>query len=189
MNVFSAIKKRRSIRRFKEKEISFKALEKCVEAARLSPTARNLQPLEFIVVQEQKNREAALGCIRLGGVVAEKGMKKGEEPKAFIVILLNRQKAYDYSINDAGIAVQSICLAALEQGLGTCIMGAVDRQKLVPLLGVPEQCEIALVVALGYSKEKPRIAENNEKASYWIEKGALIVPKRSLQSIMHREKY
>jgi nitroreductase len=189
MKVFSAIKKRRSIRRFKEKEIPFRALQKCVEAARLSPTARNLQPLEFIVVQEQKNRQQAFECMKLGGVIAEKGMKKGEEPKAFIVVLLNRQKAYDYSINDAGIAVQSIALAALEEGLGTCIIGAVDRQKLAPLLGIPEQCQIALVVALGYPKEKPRIAENNEKTSYWIEKGTLFVPKKSLQSVMHREKY
>ncbi|MDD5162699.1 MAG: nitroreductase family protein [Candidatus ainarchaeum sp.] len=189
MNVFSAIKKRRSIRRFKEKKIPFKALEKCVEAARLSPTARNLQPLEFVVVQEKKNREAALGCIRLGGVVAEKGIQKGEEPKAFIVILLNRQKAYDYSINDAGIAVQSICLSAFEQGLGTCIIGSVDRQKLAPLLGLPDNCEIVLAVALGYPKEKPRIADENGKTQYWTEKGDLVVPKRSLQSIMHREKY
>ncbi|MDD5148367.1 MAG: nitroreductase family protein, partial [Candidatus ainarchaeum sp.] len=57
MKAFDAIKKRRTIRRFSEKEIPAKTLEKCAEAGGLSPTARNLQPLEFIVVQGKENRQ------------------------------------------------------------------------------------------------------------------------------------
>jgi nitroreductase len=189
MDVLKAIKERRTIRRFKEKEIPAKALEKCIEAARIAPSARNLQPLEYIIIHEKKNREQLLPLLHFGGVLGEKGMQKGEEPRAYIVVLFNKDKRRDYSGNDAGIAVQSIALTAWEQGIGTCIMGAIDREKIKPLLNVPDNCDIALVLAMGYPKEKPVLEESNEKTSYWIEKDTLHVPKRSLDAIMHKEKY
>jgi len=189
MEVFDAINKRRTIRRFLEKEIPFEALEKCVEAARLSPTAKNLQPLEFVVVHEKENRKKLLELVTFGGTVKEKGMKKGEEPKAFIIVLVNRKRAESYSGNDAGIAVQSIVLTAFEQGIGSCIMGAIDREKIRNLLEIPENFEIAIAIALGYPGEKSIIEESDEKTEYWIEGNTLHVPKRPLEKIMHKEKF
>lgn len=187
--VYNAICSQRTIRIFEKKKIPFSALEKFVNAARLSPTARNLQPLEFVVVNSQENVAKLNELVNFGGIVKEKGRKQGEEAKAFIVILLNKKKNYEHSTNDTGIAAQSIALCAWEQGIGTCIMGSVERKKIKELLSVPEHCDITLVVALGYPKEKPKIVENNEKTKYWIEKNILHVPKRSLKNILHKEKY
>lgn len=190
MDVYNAICNRHTIRRFTEKEISESVLEKCINAARLSPTARNLQPLEFIAVQKPEDRAKVLELVTFGGIVKEKGIQKGEEPKAFIVVLLNKQRAEDYSGNDAGIAVQSIALTALEQRVGSCIMGSVQREKLRPLLGVPESFEIVLVIALGFPKENPQTEETDEKTNYWIDsENNLHVPKRPLEKVLHREKY
>lgn len=189
MDVSKAIEERRTIRRFTEKEISAEALENLVNAARVSPTAMNKQPLEFIIVHKPENRGRILPLINFGGAIKQKALQKGEEPKAYIIVLKNNEKASPYSNNDVGIAVLSIALSAWAKGIGCCIMGAINREEMAKSLNVPEHCEIGLVLSLGYPKEKPVAEESNDEIRYWIEDNELHVPKRPLESILHREKY
>ena len=190
MGLYSAIVKRRTIRRFQPKTVPFSILKKCVNAARLSPSARNWQPLHFVAVNDKRQVASLNDAVNFGGVVKEKGRKKGEEAKAFIVILLEKEKESEYSKVDVGIAAEAIALTALEQGLGSCMMGAIERQKIKGVLGIPDSFEVPLVIALGYPKEKPRIEKPTADLFYWVDaKGELHVPKRSLEEVLHKNRF
>jgi len=191
MGVYDLALKRRTIRRFQEKTVSFNLLKKCVNAARLSPNARNTQPLEFVAVNDLKLVSELNKAVYFGGVVKEKGRREGEGPKAFIVILANKEKSDKTYIGmDVGIAVEAIVLTALKQGVGSCIQGAIERERIKGILGIPNEFEVPLVVALGFPKEKPVLEGPTKDLFYWIDgKGELHVPKRALEEVLHRDRF
>ncbi len=192
MGTYNLILKRRTIRRFQEKNVPFSALKKCVNAARLSPCARNIQELEFVAVNDKKQVAKINEAVRFGGVVRENGRKKGEEPKAFIAILADKEiSSSEYTPINVGIAAEAIVLTALEQGIGSCMMGAIERERIKGILSVPNIYNLPLVIALGYPKEKP-VADKPNKGDlfYWIdEKDRLHVPKRPLEEVMHKNRF
>jgi len=189
MSVYDTILKRRTIRKFKKKRIDFKILEKCVNAARLSPSAANLQPLEFIVVDDKKLLEKVFSCLSWAGYL-EWSPTKEEMPRAYIVILINKKKRTEGGEYDVGIAAEAMSLVAEEEGLGSCIIGSIDTEKLEKILDVPDYCEIKLVLAIGYPDEKSVAEKMKNDVKYWRdENGVMHVPKRSLRDILHRNKY
>ena len=191
MGTYSDILKKRTIRRFQMKPVPFPLLKKCVNAARLSPTARNSQPLEFVIVNDREQVQRMNEAVYFGGAVKQKGRKEGEEPKAFIVILANKEKSDEKYVGmDVGIAVEAIVLTAWEKGIGSCIQGAIERERIKGILGIPNSFNVPLVVALGFPAEKPVLEKATKTLDYWVdEKGELHVPKRSLNDVMHRNKF
>lgn len=191
MNVDELARKRRTIRRFQKRKIPYDVLERCVDAARLAPSGANMQPCEYIVVDDEALLPQVLSTLKWAGYIAPKGDPPlGEEPTAYIVILLNRQKRPQGGNHDVGIAAAYISLIAFEKGLGTCLLGSVDRDRLRKILKVPDHCEIDLVVALGYPNETPTVEELSDSIKYWKDdQGVLHVPKRKLGDIMHRNHY
>ena len=88
---------------------------------------------------------------------------------------------------DVGIAAESMTLAALEMGIGSCMMGAIDRAEIKKEFDLPEHLALALVLALGYPAQKPVAVEMSDPAkyNYWLtEEGVLTVPKRPLHEII-----
>ncbi len=192
MDVFEAISGRRTVRIFLEKAVGFELLEKCVDAARIAPSAKNKQELDFIAVNNPETVEKINAAAFFGGVVYEKGRVKGEEPKAFIVIVSNKERASeDYTLTNAGIAANTIALEAFELGLGTCIMGAIERDKIREILSVPNGFDIPLAIAIGYPKEKPVMEEAKEgNLRYWIDENSEIhIPKRALKEVLHKDRF
>ncbi len=191
MAAYDILLKRRTIRRFQEKPVPFSLLKKCVNAARLSPTASNAQPLEFVIVNDKEQLRRMNEAVYFGGAVKRRGRVKGEEPKAFIVILANKGKLDEKYVGmDVGIAAEAIVLTACEQGVGSCIQGAVERERIKGVLGIPDAFEVPLVVALGFPKEKPVAERPTKDLDYWVdEKGELHVPKRDLEEVMHRNMF
>jgi len=177
MDTYKTIRKRRSIRRFRDKEVPEELLEKCVDAGRLSPSGANLQPLKFITVTEKL--EKTFECTNWAGYL-EWEPTLNEMPRAYIVILKEKEKGHDL---DAGIAAQSICLTARNQGVGSCILGALDFESLNDVLEVPEDHEIKLMVALGYPKKEPEVVEKSKDLEYYFEDDVLKVPKKSLEEV------
>ena len=158
MSTYRLILKRRTVRRFQDKAVPFSVLKKCVNAARLSPSARNVQELEFVAVNDREQVKRINGAVSFGGVVREKGRVKGEEPKAFVIITSDNEKgSSDYTPVNVGIAAEAIVLTALEQGVASCMMGAIEREKIKGILGIPNRFKVPLAIALGYPKEKPKI--------------------------------
>jgi len=192
MGVYSLILKRRTIRRFHGRAVPLSLLKKCVNAARLSPSAHNTQELEFIAVHGKEQVAKVNGAVYFGGAVKKNGRLPGEEPKAFILIIADRAKASDeYTQINAGIAAEAIVLTAFEAGVGCCIQGAIEREKIKGLLGIPNQYALPLAIALGYPNEKPLLEETEkiEEAYRVDETGTLHVLKRPLGSVLHLDRF
>ena len=183
--------KRRSIRCFKAMPIPYAVLDKCVDAARLAPSAANLQPLEYIIVDEEHLLDSVFDTLKWANYISPRGNPPpGERPRAYIVVLINSNVRADGFEYDVGLAVGSIISVALEEGLGTCCIGSIDRAKLMEILKVPDHYTIALVVALGYSNESPIVEDFEGSIKYWKdESNVLHVPKRKLEDILHRNMF
>jgi nitroreductase len=183
--IYEKITQRRTIRRFEPRSIPKKALERCVDAARLSPSARNSQPLKFVVVDDKFLLSKVFPTLKWAGSIPDYKLSDNEGPQAYVIILLDT-KIRDEACHDVGIAAMSISMVASEEGLGSCIMGAVDRDSLRNVLKISEDLRIELVVSLGYPAHKSKVEEmKNGNVKYWMdEEGTFHVPKRDLKSIL-----
>lgn len=191
MKVYQAILKRRSIRRFKQKKISLSVLKKLVNAARLAPSAANLQPCEYIIVNQKEKLGQVFHCTRWAGYLPDGTPFENLRPTAYITVLLNSKKPmHAFSRADASAAVENMLLLAVEEGLGSCWIGSLDRDKLKKILKVPKHCEIDSIVALGFPAEKSKAEPFVGDVKYWrCRQGNFHVPKRSLKEILHANKY
>jgi len=183
---------RRTIRRFKQEPVSYEILKRCVNAARLSPSAGNLQPLEFIIVDEKHVVDSIFPCLSWAGYLQNWSPAKNERPTAYIVILINRKKRPDGGEYDVGIAAEAITLVAQESGIGSCIIQNVDKARIKEILNIPEYCDVQLIIALGYPNENPVIEELNSAKSikYWKDENEVLhVPKRPLSEVLHRNRF
>lgn len=153
MELMEAITKRRSIRSYLEKPIEEEKLKKILEAGRLAPSARNLQEWRFIVVQDKTMREKLM--------VAAKGQSfVGEAPVVIVACAVNTDYKmtcgqYAYPI-DIAIALTHISLKAVEEGLGTCFIGAFYEDKVKEILAIPKEVRVVELMTLGYPKEAPQ---------------------------------
>lgn len=193
MKVYNVALKRRSIRRFKQKRIPYYILKKLIDAARLAPSAANLQPCEFILVDKKEKVKKIFPALKWAGYIQPEGNPpKGKQPTAYIVALINKKKRplEVLSEADAAAAIENILLVAEDEGLGSCWLGAIDRDKIRRILRVPEFCEVRYMVALGYPDEKPKVEKLTDSVKYWKDKkGRLHLPKRGLKEVLHRNKY
>ena len=188
---YDLIAGRRTIRSFKPEPVPGELLERLVDTGRLAPSAANLQPLEFIVVDEAGLKAETFSCLKWAAYIAPAGdPQPGKEPAAYIVTLANskiREKMFEY---DIGAAMENMTLAALAEGVGSCWMLSIDRDKLRVLLGVPEEYRIDSVLALGYPAEEPAAEVMGESCRYWKDAdGRLHVPKRALSTVLHRNRF
>lgn len=191
MRVRDIILSRRTIRRFKQDRVDRSVLQDIVQAGRLAPSAANLQPLEFVVVDDETVVRQVFPCLRWAGYIAPRGNPQpGQEPVSYIVTLVNlgiRKKGFQY---DVGAAMEGMILAAQEKGLGSCWLLSVDRERIAGILGVPSTHLIDCVLALGYPAESPVVEELTDSPEYWQdERGVLHVPKRALRSVCHFNRY
>lgn len=155
---FELVNKRQSCRSYCDKPVEKEKLIKCIEAARIAPSACNSQPWHFVVVNNKELSPKVAECLQ------DKVMNKfTSECPAFIVVveesgnLTSRAgaliKQQDYRSVDIGIATEHICLAATKQDLGTCILGWFNEKELKKLLNIAKLKRIKLVVAIGYPKD------------------------------------
>jgi len=186
MDVYDVILKRRSVRRFKQKPIPMDTLKKLVNAARVAPSAANLQPLKYIIVKKKDLVRAVFTALKWAAYIAPKGNPpEGQRPVAYIVVLANTKISKKYYEIDVGTAVENIVLVAWNEGIGSCLIGSIDKERLRNLLRIPVHLEIALVIALGLPNEYPVMEEMTDTIKYWRDKsGVHHVPKRRLEDIL-----
>lgn len=182
------IRGNRSYRRFYENEpVSLDTLKWLVNLARLSASAANLQPLKYLLASDPAKNAAIFSCLAWAGYLKDwPGPAVGERPAAYIVILGDREISQNFGC-DHGIAAQSILLGAREKGLGGCMLGSIQRDRLREILSIPEKLEILLVIALGKPKEQVVLEETapGESIKYWRDaQGVHHVPKRRLEDII-----
>jgi nitroreductase len=145
-------RQRYSVRAYKSQPLESEKLEKVLEAARLAPTACNLQPFQLIVIHT-KGREAELRRIYSESWFVQ-------APLVICVCAVpsqswNRRDGKNYCIVDVTIAMDHLILAAADQGLGTCWIGAFNPEEARKILRLPNDVEPIAFTPLGYPNDQP----------------------------------
>ncbi len=157
MDFSELITLRQSVRRYDHRSIEKDKLMKCLDAARLAPSASNSQPWSFIVVDEPGLKEKVaratyttiVGFNRFALQAPVILVIVMETPK-LITELGIRIKHKEWPLIDIGIAAEHFCLQATELGLGTCMLGWFDEKKVKELLDIPAGKNVGLLITLGY---------------------------------------
>lgn len=147
--------RRQSCRDFADKPVEREKLVRCIEAARLAPSGCNAQPWSFVVVENPDIVPEVAKCSQQLGF-----NEYISKARAFIVVLEEHavlmpaiRRIVDsqyFAKGDLGAAVLSICLQAESMGLGSCILGIYDRERLCELLDIPKEKQFGGLIALGY---------------------------------------
>ncbi len=154
---FDLVRSRESCRNFSERPVEREKLVRCAEAARLAPSACDSQPWEFVAVTGGPLLEGVSACARaLGGNAFTK--KCGTfvavvEKTAILNGAAGSAPDQKYAKFDMGLSTMLFCLAATEQGLSTCIMGAVDKEGIDRLLQVKGGDRVFVLIAVGYAAD------------------------------------
>jgi nitroreductase len=146
MQTFDAIEKRHSTREYKNKAVPKEMLEALVDAGRRAPSARAIEPWEFIVVTERKTLDALAVFISTGAFLAQ--------ATACIVVVCEDVKYY---LEDGSAATENILLAATDLGLATCWIAG-DKKDYAPdvlrLLDIPTGYKLVSLVAVGWAGKR-----------------------------------
>ena len=183
------IKKRRTIRKFKNQKISTIQLKKYIDLARLAPSGANLQPLKYAIINSKEMVDKVFELTKWAGYLAPLyDPKENERPVCYIAVCADTEiRATGYEL-DAGAAIEHIILSALEDGVGACWLGAIDRPELKKLLSLEDNINIISLVALGYPDESPKDVGVSEDIKYYLDESeTLCVPKRELKEIIIKE--
>ncbi|MEM1580601.1 MAG: nitroreductase family protein [Nitrososphaerota archaeon] len=153
MDLMEIIKGRRAVRNFLDKEIAGKDLEVILEAGIWAPSGSNIQPWEFILVDDpvlvKKIKLVSPGLYGL--------------PRALIVLCVNRKRCEkggklgeNMAVMDVSMAAQNMMLMAYSLGIGSCPIVSFNKLALKQLLDIPEHVEPLLIISLGYPTEWPQ---------------------------------
>ena len=169
MDVHKAIQSRRSIRTYDPRDVEEVKLIKVLESGRLSPSAGNRQERRFIVIRDAKKRQSLSEAARNQRFVAQAPVVIAACSVETEYTMSCGQLAYPI---DTAIAVDHMTLSAVEEGLGTCWIGAFDEKKVKEILNVPDNVRVVALLPLGYPSAIP-----------------LPTSRKSLDEIVMREKW
>jgi nitroreductase len=151
------ISRRQSVRAYSDKPVEKEKLARCIEAARLAPSACNAQPWKFIVIDDPvlKNQIADLTADKLLSMnhftkQAPVHIAIVREGANFTSNVGQVLKDKEFPLIDIGIATAQFCLQATAEGLGTCIMGWFKEKQIKHLLNIPKSKRLELIITLGY---------------------------------------
>lgn len=166
MNFLEIANNRQSCRSYDEnRQVEQEKLDAVLEAVRLAPSACNGQPYHLTVCSGEKAKAVAAGTMGLGmnkfATQAPIVIVISEEPYVKTAALGAKVKGIDYRSIDIGIAAAYLTAEAAAQGLGTCILGWVDDEKVRKACGVSQK--VHLVITLGYPKEEEKLRPKKRK--------------------------
>jgi nitroreductase len=157
MDILTIIKNRRSVRKFQSKQIPNNIINKLIEALIWAPSAGHLQSRKFYFIYnleiKEKLVEAALGQSFIA-----------QAPLVVVACTDDRiEQKYGqrgkelYTICDTAMSVQNMLLVAYEQGLGSVVVGAFDKEQVSAILNIPSHLHPIMIIPVGYPAEKPTI--------------------------------
>lgn len=171
MKFIDLVKLRQSVRKYSSKSVEREKIERCLESARLAPSACNSQPWYYIVIDEPILREKV--ARETYNNIAPFN-KFAVEARLMVVIVMEKATALsqiggriknkEYPLIDIGISAEHFCLQAAEEGLGTCMIGWFNEKRLMKLLNIPEKRSIGLIISVGYP-DNDMIREKKRKTS------------------------
>lgn len=160
MKIIDIIRKRSSIRDYSAQPVEQEKINYILEAARLAPSACNLQPWRLLIIQSDEGIEKIRTCYTRDWF---------KTAPVYIVVCGNHDESWkrssdhkDHADIDISIATEHICLAATELGLGTCWVCNFDTQRCTELFNIPKECEPVAIIPIGYPSD-PDLFEKTPK--------------------------
>lgn len=154
MELKEIIEKRESVRSYQDNPVPESKLKKVLGAARLAPSASNKQPWKFIVVREKKRRQELAEAANRQTFVGE---------AAIVIAAVATRPEHIMSCGvpsypvDLAIALDHMTLAAVDEGLGTCWIGAFSQEKVKEILNIPEKYRVVALLPLGFPRQKRKM--------------------------------
>jgi len=181
------IEKCRTYRRFDEsKRIDEGELLSFIKNAANTPSGSNLQPLKYRTVTDKKDNEELFKHLKWAGYLTDwQGPEEGRRPAGYIIVLGDLEISKNFS-TDLGIAAYALVLSAAEKGIGSCMIGSIDRKRVREYFDIPGRYDILLVIAFGYPDEKvvlEKVVGGNVKY-YRDENEVHHVPKRDIDELI-----
>ena len=161
MEFLELVKKRQSDRKYINRAVDRELIDKCLDAARLSPSACNSQPWYFIVVDDPELKEK-VARETFGKLISFNHFTM-QAPVLIVVIteksntiarIGGKIKDKIYNQYDVGVACEHLCLQAAELGLGRCMMGWFSEKGVKKTLNIPDNKQVDLIITMGYSAEE-----------------------------------
>jgi len=157
MDVYNAIRTRKSVRSFLDRPVEQEKLQRVLDAARMAPSARNRQEWRFVVVTEQETRRRLADAASGQAFVAEAP-----------VVLVGCAETDQHQMRcghkcfpiDVAIAMDHLSLAAVAEGLGTCWIGAFSAEEVRSVLGIPSEIEVVELMPVGYPADPAPVEKN-----------------------------
>jgi nitroreductase len=169
MDVFHAIKLRRSIRAYQDKPIEEEKLQRVLEAGRLAPSAKNRQEWKYVLVKDNELRKTVAVACNNQYFIAEAPVIIVGCATMVDYVLSCGQPAYTI---DLSISMDHMTLQAVEEGLGTCWIGSFKEDEVKRILNIPQEMRVVEVMPLGYPKFLPEAK-----------------PRKKLEEIVFYDKY
>ena len=187
MNAMELLTTRRTYRRFAQKAVPQDVVTDIVEAVRLSSCGANRQAVRLVMVQSPAMVAKVQPLVRWAAYLpSEQGTPKADElPTLYAAVLQDTSIPGDLA-TDTGIALANMTLAAWDKGVGSCIMGAINKPALTELLGIQAPQQLAFMVAFGYPTHKAHIVPMTGETcvKYYLDDARdYCVPKRSAEEI------
>jgi nitroreductase len=169
-NFLDLVQNRQSVRKYDNKPVDRTIIDRCIEAARLAPSACNSQPWRFIIV-DQPELKSQIAKLTKASVL---GMNLFVDEAPVLVVLVTEASNFTaklgsvikdkpYNLIDTGIAAEHFCLQATSEGLGTCMMGWFDEKGIKKILGIPKTKRAYLVISLGYPSHEEKLRKKVRK--------------------------
>jgi nitroreductase len=147
MDVFEAIRSRRSIRKYRPEPIPNEKLETIFDAARLAPSADNRQPWRFVVVRKVGRKKTLAEAANNQTFI--------KDAAAIVAAAGDPEVSTDWHEKDTMIALEHMVLAATAMGYGTCWIGAFDEDAVKRLLRIPAKMKVIALLPIGIPDETP----------------------------------
>ncbi len=162
--------RRHSVRAYSARPVDRAIIDRCLEAARLAPSACNSQPWTFIVIDDPVLREALASAAGGGMLPLNHFTRQAPVLVAVVAERANmsarvgsRVKDKPFAMMDVAIAAEHFCLQAADEGLGTCMLGWFDEPRVRSLLDIPSTARPALMLTLGYPDHHSGAAKRRRK--------------------------
>ena len=178
---------RRTYRRFEQKAVPQDVVDDIIEAVRLSSCGANRQAVRLVIVNKPEDVARVQPLVKWAAYLPpEQGTPKADElPTLYVAVVQDTSIPGDLA-TDTGIALANMTLAAWDKGVGSCIMGAINKPALSELLGIAEPDKLAFMVALGYPAHTAKVVPMTEETGikyYLDEDRNYCVPKRSREEL------
>ncbi|AXH10109.1 hypothetical protein CP960_08570 [Malaciobacter halophilus] len=180
------VKNSRCTRRYqKDIKVDIQDLEELINLARVSSSAKNMQPLKYILVTQKQAVKKLAKTATWAAHLTDWNQDEDEIPSAFILVL-NDTSIDGFAMFDAGVAFQTISLAATSKNLDVCALASIDKNLCKELFKIPSSFEILIGISIGKANEIIKLVEvENEDTNYYRDtKDTHCVPKRDLNDII-----